>query len=254
VIVDRDVGALRAEMNRDLRWLVAGSGGLALVLVALIALVVRVGVLRRLQRFETTARLIAAGDLERRVPASGSDTISWLAASSTPWPTRSPDCCTRLAPTGAARDGHHSIDDGIVVLDAERKVIAANEAFLRRTGEVRPRSWDVLPQGAHGGCNVGDCPTVACFDSGERQIRICERRTLDGKVAWEEVHASPIQGPAGEIAQVVEVWRDISDRRAAEARLAEAHRLGSLGLLASGFSHELNTPLGRCWPASRDAA
>jgi signal transduction histidine kinase len=43
--------------------------------------------------------------------------------------------------------------------------------------------------------------------------------------------------------QVVEVWRDITDRRASEARLAESHRLASLGLLASGFSHELNTPL-----------
>ena len=30
----------------------------------------------------------------------------------------------------------------------------------------------------------------------------------------------------------------------AEARLAESHRLASLGLLASGFSHEMNTPLG----------
>jgi len=42
---------------------------------------------------------------------------------------------------------------------------------------------------------------------------------------------------------VVEVWRDISERRAAEARMAESHRLASLGVLASGFSHELNTPL-----------
>jgi signal transduction histidine kinase len=42
---------------------------------------------------------------------------------------------------------------------------------------------------------------------------------------------------------VVEVWRDISERRAAEARLAESHRLASVGTLASGFSHELNTPL-----------
>ncbi|MGW8268187.1 MAG: sensor histidine kinase, partial [Longimicrobiales bacterium] len=47
----------------------------------------------------------------------------------------------------------------------------------------------------------------------------------------------------GSVAQVVEVWRDISERRAAEARLAESHRLASLGMLASGFSHELNTPL-----------
>jgi two-component system NtrC family sensor kinase len=41
----------------------------------------------------------------------------------------------------------------------------------------------------------------------------------------------------------VEVWRDISERRAAEAKLAESHRLASVGVLASGFSHEMNTPL-----------
>jgi two-component system sensor histidine kinase AtoS len=75
-------------------------------------------------------------------------------------------------------------------------------------------------------------------------VRISERRATDGSVAWEEVHASPIRGPQGELLQVVEVWRDITDRRATEARLAETHRLASLGQLASGFSHELNTPLG----------
>ena len=41
----------------------------------------------------------------------------------------------------------------------------------------------------------------------------------------------------------MEVWRDISERRAAEANLAESHRLASLGVLSSGYSHELNTPL-----------
>jgi signal transduction histidine kinase len=66
---------------------------------------------------------------------------------------------------------------------------------------------------------------------------------LGGTVAWEEVHASPILDASGNLTHVVEVWRDISDRRAAEARLAESHRLASLGMLASGFSHELNTPL-----------
>jgi signal transduction histidine kinase len=75
------------------------------------------------------------------------------------------------------------------------------------------------------------------------QVRISERRKPDGSVAWEEVHASPIRGPDGQLLQVVEVWRDITERRAAEARLAEAHRLASLGQLASGFSHEMNTPL-----------
>src|SRR6185295_17195605 len=89
-----------------------------------------------------------------------------------------------------------------------------------------------------------DCPAAACLDSGERQVRVCERRRDDGTIAWEEVHACRIPGAAGEGEQIVEVWRDITDRRAAEARMAESHRLASLGMLASGFSHEMNTPLG----------
>jgi PAS domain S-box-containing protein len=140
----------------------------------------------------------------------------------------------------------NSIDDGIVVLDPRRNVVAANDAFLQRSGRVRDQmlgcSCSELPPGVCAA--AGDCPTISCLDSGQRQVRICERRAADGSVAWEEVHASPIRGPQGELLQVVEVWRDITDRRAAEARLAETHRLASLGQLASGFSHELNTPLG----------
>jgi two-component system sensor histidine kinase AtoS len=84
---------------------------------------------------------------------------------------------------------------------------------------------------------------VACLRQGERQVRIRERRTPEDRIVWEEVHASPILGPDGRLALVVEVWRDNSARRAAEARLADSHRLASLGVLASGFSHDLNTPL-----------
>jgi len=54
-------------------------------------------------------------------------------------------------------------------------------------------------------------------------------------VIWEEVHASPILDSAGHLKQVVEVWRDISERRAAEARLAESHRLASVGTLHRAF-------------------
>ncbi|MBL8292355.1 MAG: PAS domain-containing protein, partial [Bryobacterales bacterium] len=123
-----------------------------------------------------------------------------------------------------------------------RNVIAANDAFLQRAGQSRRQ---VLGQCCRdgGACNVDDCPTQACLRSGGRHVRICERRNSDGRTAWEEVHASPVLDSTGKLIQVVEVWRDISDRRDAEARLADSHRLASLGMLASGFSHELNTPL-----------
>jgi len=247
MIFDLDAGKVHAAVIRDLRWLVAGSGGLALILIALIAGVVRIFVLRRLQRFETTARRIAEGDLERRIPAEGSDTVSWLAREF----NTMADSVTGLV--GEVRSERerletviNSIDDGIVVLDPRRNVVAANDAFLQRSGRVREQmlgcACTELPPGV---CTAArECPTLSCLESGQRQVRISERHAADGSVAWEEVHASPIRGPQGELLQVVEVWRDITDRRAAEARLAEAHRLSSLGQLASGFSHELNTPLG----------
>ncbi len=245
LLLDLDVGELKASMNRDLRLMVIGSGALTLLLISVIAIIVRLVVLRRLQRFETTARKIAQGDLDRRVPMSGSDTISWLARE---FNTMADSMSGLVHEVQHQRERLetviNSIDDGIVVLDPHRKVIAANAAFLKRTGRVREQALgcsctDLAP----GMCTTKDCPTLACLQSGQRQIRICERLDQKGGVAWEEVHASPVLGDNGELLQVVEVWRDISERRAAEARLSESHRLASLGVLASGFSHEMNTPL-----------
>lgn len=244
LILDYNAGELHAAMTKDLRWMVTGAGGLALLLVGAIVLVIRISVLKRLQRFETTARLISAGDLGRRIPAEGSDTISWLAREF----NTMADSVTGLL--GEVRNQQerleriiNSIDDGIVVLDGERKIIAANDAFLGRAGASRDLILGCNCKQAGTGCTVADCPTLCCLGNGQRQVRIVERRGAGGQAAWEEVHASPIVDSAGRLTHVVEVWRDISDRRAAEAYLAESHRLASLGVLASGFSHELNTPL-----------
>jgi len=244
LILDYNAGEVRAAMTRDLRWMVAGTGALTFVIVGAIALVIRLSVLRRLQRFENTARLISQGDLERRVPAEGSDTLAWLAKEF----NEMADSVSGLI--GEVRTQRerletviNSIDDGIVVLDAERRIMAANDAFLQRASSSREQvlgccCYQLEP----GPCNLSDCPTLVCLRSGARQVRICERKT-NNSVAWEEIHASPIMDASGRLAQVVEVWRDISERRAAEAKLAESYRLASVGTLASGFSHEMNTPL-----------
>jgi PAS domain S-box-containing protein len=246
LMLDLNTEAIRAGMDRDLRRMVFGTGVLTLALITGIAVLIRVVVLRRLQKFETAARAIAAGDLARRVPSRGSDTISWLAREF----NTMADSMTNLVGEVQGQQQRletiiNSIDDGIVVLDPDRTIVAANRAFVARTGDVRAHvlGCGCRQAGVPGVCGVGDCPTLACLGSKARQVRICERRRPDGQTAWEEVHASPVLGSSGEVRLVVEVWRDISDRRTAEARLAESHRLASLGLLASGFSHELNTPL-----------
>ena len=245
LISDLDAAAIQTASDRDARWLVALAGGFTLALVVALGLVIRLVVLRRLEKVEKAARRIAEGDLTKRVPAAGSDIMSWLGRDF----NAMAESLTELI--GQVRSERerletviNSIDDGIVVLDGQRTVVAANQAFIARTGVVREQllGCSCRREGA-AACTVADCPTLSCIQTGTRQVRICERRKPDGTSAWEEVHASPIAGLAGGPMHVVEVWRDISDRRTAEARLAESHRLASLGLLASGFSHEMNTPL-----------
>ena len=246
LVLDYDVGAVRADVSRDLRWMVAGTGALTFVMVGAIFVVIRLSFLRRLQRLETIARQVSQGDLERRAPVDGSDTLAWLGRE---FNMMADSVAGLVGEVSAQRERLetviNSIDDGIVVLNPERRIIAANDAFLQRTGSAREQVLGCLCYKLRtSSCAMADCPTLAYLKSGKHQVRICERRRQDGSVAWEEIHVSPILDAHGRLTHVVEVWRDISERRAAEAKLAESHRHASLGVLASGFSHELNTPLG----------
>lgn len=246
LILDYDAGEVRAGMTRDLRMMVAGAGALTFAIVGAIFVVIRLSVLRRLRDLETTARLVSEGHLEQRAPVEGSDTLAWLSREF----NMMADSLSGLVGEVSAQRGRletviNSIDDGIVVLDTGRKIVAANDAFLMRIGSSREHVvGNCCYEVGKVSCNLPDCPTLAYLRSGVPQVKICEHRGDDGLVRWEEIHVSPIVDAQGRLTHFVEVWRDISERRAAEANLAESHRLASLGVLASGFSHELNTPLG----------
>ena len=92
----------------------------------------------------------------RRVPAGGTDTISWLAREF----NTMADSVTGLV--GEVRHQRerletviNSIDDGIVVLDAERRVIAANDAFLVRARQSRDQVLGCqCRELTSGGCTV----------------------------------------------------------------------------------------------------
>ena len=246
LILDYDAGEVRAGMTQDLRWMVAGTGALTFVIVGAIFVVIRLSVLKRLQHLEATARMVSQGNLEKRASVEGSDTLAWLGRE---FNMMADSLSGLVGEVSAQRERLetviNSIDDGIVVLDSERKIIAANDAFVSRIGSAREQVvGNCCYELGKGSCNLPDCPTLAYLHSGVPQVKICEHRGAHGAMTWEEIHVSPILDTNGRLTHLVEVWRDISERRAAEANLAESHRMASLGVLASGFSHELNTPLG----------
>jgi two-component system, NtrC family, sensor kinase len=244
LLVDVRADALAQAVNRDIGGPILVIGAIALALLGGISLSLRVLVVRRLEQLERAARAIAEGQLDKRLPVRGSDTLSWMARAF----NAMADSVMRMA--GELKDQRellemviNSVDDGIAVLDRRYRVLAANEAFLSRLGcQSREVNGENCRRLLGAICDSKRCPADGCFRTGERQQSVLTRIGADGTTRVEELHASPIRG-ANEVVAVVEVWRDITERRATEARLGQSHRMASLGTLASGFSHELNTPL-----------
>lgn len=222
---------------------------LSFVLLTGVGLLVRRLILLRLARLGRTARSIARGALDERADVGGDDVIALLARDF----NNMADATSSLIGEVRAREQQmsdvlNSLDDGLIVLDRNFTVVAANRSFARRAGaysevlrgsKCRDAVGHVLP------CRDDEtCPTARCLSTGKLQRAVYQLPGSDeseGRV--HEVYASPVLADDGSVSQVVEVWRDITERVREEERLAEIERLSSLGVLASGLSHEVNNPL-----------
>ena len=124
---------------------------------------------------------------------------------------------------------------GIAMLDAEGRVAVANHAFAAIVGKPRPQLvgepvGSLLP--------VAPLPEVG---AGMVEVSWCD---AGGEDHYLQIALAPHSvDHAGRDAEIVIVIQDISNQRRMEAKLQEKERLSSLGLLAAGVAHEVNTPL-----------
>ncbi|MFL6537975.1 MAG: PAS domain S-box protein [Chthoniobacterales bacterium] len=144
-----------------------------------------------------------------------------------------------------------SIGDGVITTDVQGRIIMINQAAENLTGW---NTKDAINQPLKAVFNVAiDLKAQARAQrSGYRNeaqsllVSLPENATLksrDGREFVIEQVASPIRDSKNEVAGVVLVFRDITERQRNEAERRKAETLEQLGLLAGGIAHDFNNLL-----------
>jgi len=142
-----------------------------------------------------------------------------------------------------------AMTDAVLVVDRERRVVAANRRYVEVFGALRPdvvgnlcHEAVLCPEGT-GPTGNGRCAACAVVDLKTSQRLIRSLPDPTGAMRRWEVTLSPVVAPGAEVSHVVEVWRDVTDRSQLESQLSHSERLASLGMLAAGVAHEINNPM-----------
>ena len=144
-----------------------------------------------------------------------------------------------------------SIEDGVITTDVQGKIIMINKAGENLTGWS---SREAIGQPLKSVFNIAiDLAAQArAQKSGYRNeahsilLSMPENATLRSREGTERVIeqvASPIRDSKNEVAGVVLVFRDITERQRNEAERRKAETLEQLGLLAGGIAHDFNNLL-----------
>jgi two-component system, NtrC family, sensor kinase len=138
---------------------------------------------------------------------------------------------------------YRAMPGAMLVVDETGRVQDANDSLLAMVGA---QVFEVVGGEARSLFH-GECPDFSTLFTGplQRASARTERALISrsGRVLPVLFSATPVQIPGERRRALVCVAVDLSERKRMEAELRQAHKLESVGRLAAGVAHEINTPV-----------
>ena len=140
----------------------------------------------------------------------------------------------------------NELDAGLEIVDADAKVLFKNRLAqklvpLPGAGDT----WHCPGHNKEHACerDISEmCPLTRSLEKGEAG-RCRFAVSVDGGERVYELHSLPLSAAAGDKPKVMNLYVDRTGAMLAERQLVLSERLSSLGRIAQGVAHELNTPL-----------
>jgi PAS domain S-box-containing protein len=133
-----------------------------------------------------------------------------------------------------------SVNEGIMVIDRENRIIRANDAAIHDLSLtvddcIGMRCYEVSHDSDFP-CEGPDdpCPLREVFNTGKPFSVTHTHYDKDGNSLYVEISATPLKDSNGEVIQVIEVMRDVTERKRAEDALAGEKELLSVTLRSIG--------------------
>lgn len=135
-----------------------------------------------------------------------------------------------------------SISAGVLSIDLEGRIGSWNSALEKLYGVSRAEAVGKPLSGLLPPELLVELPTRP-DDAESRSLYKFRLLTPGGREVVANISATPLVDQAGKVIGRLVIFNDLTERVSLEDQLVQAEKLSSIGLLAAGVAHEVNTPL-----------
>ncbi len=140
----------------------------------------------------------------------------------------------------------NGISDGIMIIDRGFKIASANPTMLRLMDvseeEALGESCFLLCNGKPSRCSF--CKAGEVFKTGQHLSTFCKKTDKSAcKDRVYEIHDFPLYDDHGNIEQVIEYVKDVTEAIEMQTHLEDSRRLAAIGEMAAKVAHEVRNPL-----------